>query len=273
MNSIQKAELRFFVATPNYNYGRFIGDAIKSVQAQNHPVKHFIQDGLSSDDTIAQIESHCWDGLEYASEADGGQCDAVNRALTHADNEVDVVSWLNSDEYYLPGAFQSVAKFFNANPEIDIVYGNSIHVDEQRRLLRLLAQHRFSPFVLRTYGTYIQSSSIFFRSRVLRKGDLYLDPDFKQVMDLELYVRLWKSGYKFGFINHPLSAFRVHQEQLTNLHGKEVSDSERRRVSGVATSTYVREIGRARHAWLKMVNGNKLSEFAVNRQLASVLES
>ncbi|QYB02801.1 glycosyltransferase [Rhodococcus sp. USK10] len=253
--------MEFFVATPNRNYGRFIGDAIESVRMQGASrVKHHIQDALSSDSSISEIRRHMWKGLSYVSEQDSGQCDAVNRALENSDNCADVLSWLNSDEYYLPFAFDVVRKYFEKHPEVDIVYGNTIHTGETGSFSRLVAQHRFSPFVLRTYGTYIQSSSVFFRRRVRDAGDLYLDPAYKQVMDLELYLRLSRRGHKFGFINQPLSAFRLHDEQLTSQHGKAFADRERSSLPGVKVDKYSRAFGRLHHGLLKVVNGGVLRE-------------
>lgn len=263
MSKISDCEksLEFFVATPNRNYGRFIGDAIESVRTQGAAnVKHHIQDAVSSDNSIDEIRRHMWNGLSVISEPDTGQCDAVNRAFGNVTPSADILSWLNSDEYYLPRTFDVVRRFFDRNPEVDVAYGNTIHTSESGLFSRLVAQHRFSPFVLQTYGTYIQSSSVFFRRRVLDSGDLFLDPNYKQVMDLELYLRLHRTGHKFGFLNQTLSAFRLHDEQLTSMHGKAFADRERSSLPGVRLDPLSRTLGRIHHGFLKIVNGNKLRE-------------
>ncbi|MBY6349118.1 glycosyltransferase [Rhodococcoides corynebacterioides] len=264
----------FFVASPNYNYGRFVGDAVVSVRSQQGGginVRHHVQDGLSSDNTVEVLERHKWAGLTYRTEPDSGQCDALNKALGYVDDSARFIAWLNSDEYYLPGAFAKVSSYFANNPDIDVLYGDSLHVGADRTILRLVAQHGFRKSVLRSYGTFIQTSSTFYRREILDRGDLVLDPTFKQVMDLELFMRLSERGYTFGHLPEPLSAFRIHPAQLTTLHGVDVARAERSRIPGVRNSTAAIRIGRYQHRALKVLGGCVHRERRASRTIAGSL--
>ncbi|MDV7991228.1 glycosyltransferase [Rhodococcus sp. IEGM 1374] len=257
----------FHIATPNYNYGRYLADAIESVRMQGIPGSvHCIQDGVSTDDSEKVAAKHIWQGLSFKSEKDLGQSDAVNRAFAQVQRKAQYIAWLNSDEYYLPFAFQEVTAYFLRNPGVDIVFGDSIHVDGEGKYLRLLAQHGFSRRILRTYGTFIQTSSTFYRRNVYDSGDLKLKPEFKQVMDLELFVRLDRLGYKFGHISRPLSAFRVHPEQQTAIHGSQYATDERSRIPSVINGALGRTVGRTGHQILKVSSGAILRELAYNRR-------
>ncbi|GAB91344.1 glycosyltransferase [Gordonia rhizosphera] len=255
----------FFVVTPALNYGRFIADSIDSVRMQGVPARHHIQDACSTDITNEVVARHSWTGLTVVSENDNGQSDAVNRGMRHLGSE-RVISWLNADEYYLPFAFQRVQKIFEDNPEIDVVYGDSIHTDANGIPIRLVAQHRFSPFVLRTYGPYIQSASTFFRRELYEEGLLALDENLKQVMDLSLYIKLADHGARFRYCRTPLSAFRLHTGQVTVRNGREVEDLERAKIAGVRNSGTLRLAGRITHGTLKTLNAGILRERKFQRQ-------
>lgn len=221
----------FYVVTPHRNYRRFLPDAIAGVRAQGVDALLHVQDACSDDGSLDLLRSQAAPDLSVTSEADRGQCDAVNRALARAPSTARYVGWLNADDFYLPGALAAVRQEFERHPAVDVVYGDAVRVDEQAQLLRLVAVHGLSRPVLRSLPhLYVYSSSTFFRRRVLDDGALRLDEAFRQTMDLELFVRLDASGYRFRHLPRPLSCFRVHGEQLSTAHGSAVESAERRAV-------------------------------------------
>ena len=137
------------VLTPSYNYGRFIEDALLSVRCQRGPsVEHVIQDGGSTDNTpqiLADDSGH----IDWTSEPDRGQSDALNRALSRATGRW--IAWLNADEFYLPGSLACLVEQ-GERSGADVVYGECVIVDEAGSVVRLLPQYRFSSRVLRSYG-------------------------------------------------------------------------------------------------------------------------
>ncbi|HXV93154.1 MAG TPA: glycosyltransferase [Pseudonocardia sp.] len=266
----------FFVATPSRNYGRFLADALVSVRDQSvrdrsacdrpgdRPgarVRHHVQDALSDDETAEVLAAHAWPGLTVARERDRGQCDALNRAFAQAPGDAEYLGWLNADEFYLPGAFDAVRAAFERHPGVDVVYGDCLHVDEAGRLRRLVAQHPYSATVLRSMRhLYIQTSSTFFRRRVLDAGELRLDERYRQAMDHELFVRLAARGHRFHHLPVPLSAFRVHGEQLTARHGASVAAREHRAVQDQFGYRARPWAGRAVHRARKLAGGAYVRE-------------
>ena len=51
----------------------------------------------------------------WVSEKDGGQSNAINKGLKLATG--DIIAYINSDDYYLDGAFERVADAYRDNPE------------------------------------------------------------------------------------------------------------------------------------------------------------
>ena len=200
------------VLTPSLNYGRFIADTLLSTRGQHHrnlSVEHVVQDGLSSDETLEVLRG--FDGrVDWSSEADQGQSDALNKALARASGRW--IGWLNADEFLMPGGLTHLV-CVGERTQSDVVYGDCVIMDEEGRLVRLQTQHRFSPRLLGEYGCYIASSGTIFRRSVL--GETPWDVGIGRVMDWDLYMKLMARGATFRHVSYPVGAFRLHPGQVT----------------------------------------------------------
>jgi GT2 family glycosyltransferase len=267
-------ELRplFFILTANYNYGRFLGDALLSVRHQSEvTVTHHVQDGGSTDISEDVIARNPSDYLTFDSRPDGGMSEALNRGLANVPPSAKYIGWLNADEFYLPGTLQHVKELFENHAEVDVVYGDTYRVDERGDMIRLLAQHGFSKQVLSGYGAYIQTSSLFLRRNVLENGDLRLDETFRQSMDLELYLHLVSKGYTFLHTRRPLSAFRVHEAQLTKINGPRIALAEHGRLANRYNYGNRPRLAAQQHRLLKLFNGAYLRERIARRMIGQSL--
>jgi len=239
------------VLTPSYGYGRFIEDALRSVQRQA-PLRceHIVQDAESRDETVEVLSRY--DGeVDWRSEPDNGQSDALNKALSRANGEW--VSWLNADEFYLP---QSLPILLRAGIETgaDIVYGDAIFVDESGSFVRLVPQHQFSKKVLRWYDPFISSCATLFRREVL--GQSPWDTTCRGIMDFDLYLRLTDEGRRFVHVPVPVGIFRVHGARVTAQPGS-LFAQERLIVAqryDLPKESIV-PLGRCYHGFLKFIEG------------------
>jgi glycosyltransferase involved in cell wall biosynthesis len=105
------SQLKISIVTPSFNQGQFIEQTIDSVLSQGYEnLEYVIIDGGSTDNSkeiIKKYEKH----LKYwASEPDGGQSHAINKGLARCTG--DIFNWINSDDYYEPGAFELVNQAF-----------------------------------------------------------------------------------------------------------------------------------------------------------------
>jgi glycosyltransferase involved in cell wall biosynthesis len=239
------------VLTPSFGYGRFIRDNILSVQRQDGvSVQHIVQDAESSDETLDVLREF-GDAIDWASEPDEGQSDALNRALARATGRW--IAWLNADEFYLPGALRTLIGW-GEDKKADVVYADNVFVDGHGRMLRLLPQHRFSPNVLRLYGCFIASSSIVIRRSAL--GDSPWDPSLKMMMDWELYLSLMSRGANFVDLVYPVGAFRRHDDRVTARPSSDFADEYARVFARYGISKGSRRWGRWLHGGYKLISGS-----------------
>ena len=200
------------IVTPSLNQARYLPDALASVRKQQWPHEHIVVDG-GSDDGSVEILRHGSGRVRCVVEQDEGQSNALNKGLAMARGTV--VGWLNSDDFYLPGAFEAVADYLAANPHVDVAYGDAVVVDDEGRVIRGLQQHGFDERVLLYYGCFIPSTSAFFRGNLIDNGLLHLDETLHLAMDLELFLRLARHGVRFGHMRRDLAAFRWHEAAKT----------------------------------------------------------
>lgn len=124
------------VITPVYNGIRFIAPCIENVIAQECPtVEHIIIDGGSTDGTVEVISKYAdkFSHIRWMSEKDRGQSDALNKGIAMATG--DILSSLNVDDFYEPGALNFVVEKFATLPKSSLLVGNCTVWDDDGKIL------------------------------------------------------------------------------------------------------------------------------------------
>ncbi len=192
------------IVTPSFRQVNFLKCAAASVRDQrgDFMVEHLIHDGDSGDEFNDWAKSQ--QSAVCVSEPDNGMYDAINRGFRKAKGEI--IAWLNCDEQYLPGALQRVARYFEDHPEIDILLGDVILVDEvmtplayRRAVMPTLGHIRYSH--LSTF-----SAATFVRRRVLDDGH-FLQTRWKTIADATWIEELLRTGYRAATLREPLAVF------------------------------------------------------------------
>ena len=202
------------VITPSFNQGQYIRQTVESVLSQNYPhLDYTIVDGCSTDTTLAVLQPYSRQ-LHLISEPDTGQTNALNKGLHRATGEV--VCWLNSDDYFLPGTLRRVGQFFAQHPDVLWLTGDCLIVDETgqtiqqpirqyKRLLRRLPAGMF----LGMTNAICQPATFWRRSAHDQLG--YLDESLRYTMDYDWWLRLSRVQPP-AVLPEPLTAFRIHKE-------------------------------------------------------------
>jgi glycosyltransferase involved in cell wall biosynthesis len=201
--------MKFSIVTPSFNQGQFIQKTIESVLAQKEvAVEYLIFDGGSRDNTVSVIEQYAPQLAYWESQPDKGQTNAINKGFARSNG--DVLGWLNSDDVFTPAALGQVASTFEANPQADVVYGDSSYMTKEGVMFRTKKARPFSIEYLRRRD-FLYQPSTFFRKRIYEKVGP-LDERYQSCMDYEYWIRMAEGGAKFVYIGSILSQMRFHED-------------------------------------------------------------
>jgi glycosyltransferase involved in cell wall biosynthesis len=204
------------IITPSFNQGQYIEQTILSVLDQGYPnLEYFIIDGGSTDNSVEIIKKYSDRITFWVSEKDKGQSDAINKGLKLASG--DIVNWLNSDDFYEPGALLKVAETFR-NSEINVVIGRShIFKGLNNVLYDSNGSDIYKGNLAKTIGwaRIDQPETFFRRDATLKVG--FLDTRLHFLMDRDWWIKyLFAFGlYVIAKIPDILVNFRLHEGSKT----------------------------------------------------------
>ena len=187
----------------NYNYGRFLAEAIESALAQTWQDREilFIDDG-STDDSVAIARRY---PITVLTQKNSGVCIARNNALSLARGEY--VMFLDADDRLVPTAVEHMlARLRDAPADIGYVYGQMEYFGVKTGLF---ASQPFDPRKL-AKANFICATTLLRRQVIADAGGY--DDGFRMLReDWELYLRLWSRGYRGEFLPEVILEYRKHK--------------------------------------------------------------
>lgn len=236
--------MRLTIITPSFNQGEFLEKTIRSVLDQGYEdLEYLVLDGGSTDHSVEILQRYDDRLTWWVSEPDSGQTDALNKGLRRATG--DVVGYINSDDYYLPGALAQAVSTF-ASTGADWVIGASRSEDpDGRRLGVWVPEPPVKPrhwWLIDPWG-YPQPSS-FWRRDLFERFGLFRE-DMHYIFDTEFGIRLLLGGVRPVLrgeewavrVDHPAAKSWDHtpfvreQQAFYALHGRSLTASERLRLA------------------------------------------
>ncbi|MCK6538910.1 MAG: glycosyltransferase [Anaerolineales bacterium] len=195
------------IITPSYNQAPYLEQTLRSVLEQDYPrIEYIVIDGASTDGSADIIRKYA-DRLAYwVSEKDNGQAEAINKGLARATG--GIIAWLNSDDFYFPGAVASAVRAFEAHPEAGLVYGDTVAVDEKGEFIHFPRYAQWSLEDLLTFHILGQPA-VFMRRDILLKAG-FLDPSFHFLLDHHLWIRM-ASHAPMVYVPEQWAAGRFHE--------------------------------------------------------------
>ena len=237
---IPSSDLSVSVITPSFNQAAFLKQTMDSVLGQNIPgMEYVVIDGGSTDGSVDLIRSYEDRLTGWVSEKDRGQADAVNKGVscTHG----DVIGWLNSDDYFLPGALAKALDFLSAHPDTDAVYGDVISINGEGKMINVMRFDQYSAEDLMTFRVISQPGVFFRRSAWEKAGGLDLSYHF--MLDHHLWLRMITRG-KFVYLQEPLAAARFHEAAKNRAHTEDFGREAYRLADWMLTDPLTAEIAK-----------------------------
>lgn len=215
------------IVTPSYNQAAYIEETLRSVLCQGYPnLEYVVMEDGSSDASPTIISKYRPWLAQYVPGPNRGFGAVLHDGLSRTTGEI--MAWLNSDDLYLPGTLETVARVFSDCPEVDWIVGQSLIIDQAGHPMRLSGQPGFSRrlFFSGRYlgghpawnGSWIPQESVFWRRRLWEKAGAHFLTERLQYGDFELWSRFWQHA-ELHTLPLPLGVYRMHGDTYTTRKG------------------------------------------------------
>lgn len=221
--------MKFSIVTPSFNSEKYIRETLESVirQRGDFSIEYFVLDNLSSDRTCdivreyqqllatGKMTVYCQDiQLHLVIRQDSGMYDAIKKGFAQARG--DVYAWINSDDIYLPGAFDIVHRTLSKYPEISWLKGITSYINENSTIYAAGRCYLYRQDWIKAglYGTafyFIQQDSVFWRAGLWQESG-GLDESLSLAGDYFLWKSFAKSTPLYS-LNAYVSCFRKTPDQ------------------------------------------------------------
>ncbi len=204
------------VIIPVYNHQEFIGQAIESVLSQTFPDYEIIViDDGSIDCTRLIVKNYLRPGMRYVYKNHRGTPSALNVGITKAKGVY--ISWLSSDDRFLPTKLQKQIQLIQANPNFGMIYTDWYQTDAVGNVVREvhsppLPTRRQAAIAL-LKNNCINGSTTLIQAKCFQKAGLFKE-NYLQGHDHDMWLRLCRY-YTFGHIAEPLIYYRRHHKNLS----------------------------------------------------------
>ncbi len=207
--------MKLTIVTPSYNQGRFLEETILSVLNQRYqPLEYIVIDGGSTDESVDVIRKYEEHLSYWVSEKDRGQVHAINKGLERATGEV--FAFINSDDVYLPGAFNAAMDHFASRSDSNWVCGDTIMfgAGHNTTLVRSVVPKSAAHCLCWAYKA--PQPGHFWKTEIVKQG---FQEQWNYDFDHDLYIRLLLSGHTCHYMPVPIAAYRLHEVSKTVAEG------------------------------------------------------
>ena len=251
--------MKISIVTISFNQKPYLKTCIDSILSQTDcSVEYIVVDPGSTDGSRELIESY-GDAIIKVFEPDDGPADGLNKGFARATG--DIYGFINSDDYLLPGALQTVSQFFQSHPKDSFVTGHGFTETESGQRIPI-------------YPSVLSKKSMLYRSAVVFQQGTFFPAQlfglvggfnkFNQTCwDFELYLELLNHGAGHHVIKDNMAIFRLYQEsisgsgRLKNIYLDELD------------ALFTKNTGRTRNLWDAVVT----TYLRIERQLSRLLLS
>ncbi|MEN3973481.1 glycosyltransferase family A protein [Emcibacter sp. SYSU 3D8] len=221
------------VVMPNYNYGRFIDEAIRSVAQQTYaPIELIVVDDASTDDSVAVATetlskvTNLFDTKLIALPENVGKLGALNRALSHVRGEYFMIQ--DSDDLLTPEyAARTIAELIEArktDPSIGFIYTDCTLISQTGEILDRGKSTPFDPRLLEEYS-FVPEPAMCLARPVLEAGPY--DEAIRKGTKHHKWRRIVANGWMGKHLAEPIFYYRMHDKNMSGIGKRVIEEVEK----------------------------------------------
>lgn len=203
------------VIIPNYNYERFLREAIDSVRGQSYrDMEVIVVDDGSTDGSKEVIESY---GLKIEAifQKNQGVAAARNNGVAASDGEF--IAFLDADDAWMPSKIERQTEKFADDPKLGMVHVGVVEIDDGGTELRKRTDGQCGS-VANELLQFERPVILGGGSGIMVRRDVFneiggFDPQMSTSADWDLFYRIAKR-YSVGFVPGVLLRYRVHSSNM-----------------------------------------------------------
>lgn len=218
---------RISIIVPTYNRAAFIEEAITSVLEQTESDwELLIVDDGSTDDTRSILEPFLSDTrIHYQYQQNQGQPAAQNKALESARGEF--ICFLDSDNAWLPRKLEVQLVAMKNNPDVDIIYGDNIKIDEHGNEIGRTSMRRYSGNIA---SHLLKDNCVSVNTTMTRRHCFDemggMNTERPVAADYDIWLR-FSTKYRFLFIPEFFGRYRIMADQISSDKRKRYDTNEK----------------------------------------------
>jgi glycosyltransferase involved in cell wall biosynthesis len=196
----------FSIIMPTMNAGKYLGDALLSVQNQTYKnCEIILVDGGSTDNTISI--SGQFSGIKLITQTGKGLFDAWNCGINAASG--DLIGFLDSDDMFEPDCLENHTKLYQ-DPSVSCTIGHMEFFVQENQV----PPPEFKMSLLDKPHLAYMPGCFFGKRDVFDRMGLF-ETQWKILSDIVWFAKLKKSAEHIGIIDEVVLKKRVHQENLS----------------------------------------------------------
>lgn len=192
------------VITVVFNDVTHIRETMESFFSQTWEEKEYIViDGGSTDGTADIIREYADHIAYWCSEKDDGIYDAMNKGIAHCTG--DWINFLNCGDYYASNKSLEQIISLNSNPNVDVIYGNSIEINHKHNQHIIASDN---PEDMR-YGPIYRHGSSLIKASIQKKYlfDLTKSKSLSYALDWNMIYTLFSEKRTFNKVDTEIQCY------------------------------------------------------------------
>lgn len=212
------------IIIPTYNHARFVAQAVESALAQTYAdLEVIVVDDGSTDHTQAMLSGY-GARINCIYQENQGLSAARNRGISAARGEY--LLFLDADDLLPPNKLELQVPVLDAQRDCGLVYSGFQHIDESGTQVLHEVRPRKQGYLLKDLlhrSFFFPPGAAVVRRECLERVGLF-DASFPAAADTDMWIRIARADYAFGYVDQPLFQYRVVRGSMSSQIANQARD-------------------------------------------------